>query len=189
MKVALFPIGRLRANCCVAFEKDGSAAVIDPGGDPSPVIEYMEKNKLRCEAILLTHGHDDHTQGVRLLKEQTGAPLYIGRGDAYRLDLPADQLLNGGEELVFGGLRIEVIPAPGHTEGGMCYYSDGVLFAGDTLFRESVGRTDLPGGSWDELERSLSALTERFSQTDTAIIPGHGMITDFRHEMEHNAYL
>lgn len=189
MKVALFPIGRLRANCCVAFEEDGSAAVIDPGGDPSPVIEYMDKNRLRCEAILLTHGHDDHTQGVRLLKEQTGAPLYIGSGDAYRIDPPADQLLNGGEELVFGGLRIEVIPAPGHTEGGMCYYSDGVLFAGDTLFRESVGRTDLPGGSWDELERSLSALTERFSQSDTTIIPGHGMITDFRHEMEHNAYL
>ena len=189
MQVAVFPIGKLRANCCIAYEKDGSAAVIDPGGDPSPVAEYMEKNGLVCRAILLTHGHDDHTEGVARLKEMTSAPVYVGSGDAYRLDQAADQTLSGGEELVFGELRIEAIPSPGHTEGGMCYYSDGVLFAGDTLFRGSVGRTDFPGGDLNELKRSLSALTERFSDSDTTVIPGHGEITDFRHELEYNPYL
>lgn len=189
MRVTVFPIGRLRANCSLAYEEDGSAIVVDPGGDPSPVTEYMKKNGLTCRAILLTHGHEDHTEGVAQLKEQTGAPVYIGNGDAYRLHSAADILLNGGEELTFGDLRIEVIPSPGHTEGGVCYYADGILFAGDTLFRGSVGRTDLPGGDWDELKRSLSVLVGRFSDTDTTIIPGHGEITDLEHELECNPYL
>ena len=189
MQVMVFPIGRLRANCCVAYEKDGSAAVIDPGGDTSPVTDFLEKNGFVCRAILLTHGHEDHTEGVAALKEKTGAPVYIGSGDAYRLDPAPDQTLQGGEHLSFGELGIEVIPSPGHTEGGMCYYSDGILFAGDTLFRGSVGRTDFPGGDWNELKRSLSALVERFSDSDTTVIPGHGAMTDFRYELEFNTYL
>lgn len=189
MQVKVFPIGRLMANCSVLFSDSGTAVVIDPGGDPAPVVSFMEEKGLTCAAILLTHGHDDHTEGAEALKEKTSAPLYIGRGDAYRLDEPADVLLDGGEQLEFGDIRIEVIPAPGHTEGGMCFLTGGALFSGDTLFRESVGRTDLPGGNWKTLEATLASLKERFAGSSVTVIPGHGPMTDFAYETEHNYYL
>ena len=189
MQVAVFPIGRLMANCCVAYEEDSSAIVVDPGGEPSRIISFLKEKGLICRAILLTHGHNDHTEGVSRLREITGAPVYIGAGDAYRLDEAADVLLSGGEKLNFGMLAVEAIPSPGHTEGGMCYLSGGILFSGDTLFRESVGRTDFPGGDWDTLQRSLSALVSRFSDSSVTVVPGHGETTDLKHELEYNPFL
>ena len=189
LKITVFPIGKLMANCCVAYSDDGTAVVVDPGGDPAPVTDFIRDNGLRCAAILLTHGHDDHTEGVLSLRESTGAPVYIGDSDGYRLKEPADFFLHGGEMLRFGDIAVEVIPAPGHTEGSLCFLSDGILFAGDTLFRGSVGRTDLPGGSSEKLGQTLEALKERFGGSDITVVPGHGEITDFRYEMEHNYFL
>ncbi len=189
MKAVMFPMGALMANCCLLFSDSGTAVVIDPGGDPAPVLDVLKENKLTCAAVLLTHGHDDHTQGAAEVREKTGALIYIGKGDAYRLPSAADVLLDGGERLKFGDMEIEVIPAPGHTEGGMCYLCGKVLFSGDTLFRESVGRTDLPGGDWATLEKTLGQLKNRFGKEKLTVVPGHGPVTDFSHEMEFNRFL
>jgi len=189
VKTVLFPMGRLMANCAVVLDEKGTAAVIDPGGDPAPVLEYIADSGAGCCAILLTHGHGDHTEGVEKLRSETGAPVYIGEGDAGMLTGPADVLLTGGEVLEFGGLSFEVIAAPGHTPGGVCYLSEGILFAGDTLFRGSVGRTDLPGGDSRRLMDTLAALTARFSGSDVVVVPGHGELTDFKYETEHNPFL
>ena len=187
--VKIFPLGRLMANCCLLTDGSDGAVVVDPGGDPSVLLSYLERNGLRCLAILLTHGHDDHTGGVEILRKATEAPVLIGEGDADRLEKEADILLKGGEILTYGGITLEVIAAPGHTPGGLCYLTDGYLFAGDTLFRRSVGRTDLPGGDWDRLSDTLAKLVERFRDSDVVVIPGHGMTTDFKYETENNPFL
>ena len=187
--VKILPLGRLMANCCLVTAGSGSAVVIDPGGDPSPLIRYMESRGLRCLAILLTHGHEDHTEGVEALRQATGAPVLIGEKDAMRLKGKPDRLLNGGEQLTFGDISLEVIAAPGHTPGGVCYLTDGYLFAGDTLFRRSVGRTDLPGGDEQTLFITLEKLVDRFGDSDVTVVPGHGMVTDFKYETENNPFL
>lgn len=187
--VKIFPLGRLMANCCLILDGSGGAVVIDPGGDPSPVIRYMQGRDAVCLAILLTHGHPDHTEGVEALREATGAPVLIGEKDAARLEKRPDILLSGGERLTYGGTELEVIAAPGHTPGVVCYLTDGYLFSGDTLFRQSVGRTDLPGGDTQELFVTLEKLTDRFRDSDVTVVPGHGMVTDFRYETENNPFL
>lgn len=187
--VKIFPLGRLMANCCLLLDGSGTGVVIDPGGDPSLLLKYMQGRGGRCLAILLTHGHSDHIEGVEALRAATGAPVLIGEGDAQSLPVEADVLLKGGERLTYGDISLEVIASPGHTPGGMCYLTDGYLFAGDTLFRLSVGRTDLPGGDWDTLCETLDMLKERFRDSDVTVIPGHGMVTDMRFETENNPFL
>ena len=189
MDVFIFPLGRLMANCCVLTDGSGGAVVIDPGGDPAPVLGFLAGKEHRCLAILLTHGHADHTEGVEKLREKTGAPVIIGEADADRLEEEPDILLKGGETLTYGGITLEVIAAPGHTPGGMCFLTDGYLFSGDTLFRRSVGRTDLPGGSEKTLYETLEKLLERFRDSDVKVVPGHGLVTDFKYETENNPFL
>ncbi|HRX58517.1 MAG TPA: MBL fold metallo-hydrolase [Eubacteriales bacterium] len=156
----------------IGSDHSDDCIVIDPG-TAAPVLAALKKNGLACKAILLTHGHFDHIGGVRKLKEQTGAKVYIHEADAEMLrsnraslavltgDLlesaEPDVLLQGGETLEIAGLTIKVLHTPGHTKGGVSYIleEEHKLFCGDTLFRESVGRTDFPGGSEAELYRSI----------------------------------
>lgn len=189
VKYSVIPLGRLFANCCVLTDDRGTAVVIDPGGDPAPVIDLLSENGLELKAILLTHGHEDHIEGVQALRDATGAPVLVGAGDAYRMPVEPDELLYGGERLRFGDISLEVIAAPGHTEGGVCYLWGKHMFCGDTLFHGSVGRTDLPGGDWNTLCRTLEILKSRFSDGDLTVIPGHGESFYLKHEMEYNPFL
>ena len=116
-------------------------------------------------------------------------PVLVGAGDAYRMPVEPDELLYGGERLRFGDISLEVIAAPGHTEGGVCYLWGKHMFCGDTLFHGSVGRTDLPGGDWNTLCRTLEILKSRFSDGDLTVIPGHGESFYLKHEMEYNPFL
>ena len=181
-----------------------NCAVIDPG-EAKPVLAALEKSGLTCEAILLTHGHFDHIGGVRELKEKTGAKVYIHEADAgmlqsARLNLAvlvggrvpnaeADVLLSGGETLTIAGLNIRVLATPGHTKGGVCYQieSERMLFTGDTLFHTDAGRTDFPGGSAEDLFRSI---TERLYmlEGDYAVYPGHEESTTLNEERMHNSF-
>lgn len=188
MKCAVLPAGRLRANCCVLSDGGGNAAVVDPGGDFPVIRRYLEDNGLSVGLILLTHGHPDHTGALEPLKRLTGARVCVHRDDAYRLETEPDFLLSDGDVLECGELRFSVLHTPGHTEGSVCYLTDGLILSGDTLFRGSVGRTDLPGGDWDTEMASLKKLTALPCDGST-VIPGHGGTTTLEYEREFNPYL
>lgn len=201
--------GAVDTNCyVVGCPETKAAAIIDPGAfspeEVGAVLGLMEKDGLKATCIVNTHGHIDHIAGNRALKEATGAALLIHRDDAGRLgdgqlngsflfgmDIvspPADRLLEDGEAIELGDLRLEVIHTPGHTPGGICLICGDVLFSGDTLFAGSVGRTDLPGGSErviiSSIRDKLLVLPE-----ETSVRPGHGPRTTIGKEKNSNPFL
>jgi glyoxylase-like metal-dependent hydrolase (beta-lactamase superfamily II) len=179
--------------------------VIDPGGSEE-VLNSLKQNGLTCKAILLTHGHFDHIGGVKQIKDETGAKLYIHEADADKLSsnrrnlavlvgdkiAPAepDVLLRGGETLDIACLTIQVLHTPGHTKGGVCYVVDRerTIFSGDTLFRNSVGRTDFPGGSLDEIHHSVVDVLFALDG-DYAVYCGHEESTTLDYERARNPIL
>lgn len=201
--------GAVDTNCYViACPQTSRAAIIDPGAfspeEVNSVLGLLEKDGLTADYIINTHGHIDHIAGNRALKEATGAPILIHAEDAGRLgdgqlngsflfgmDIqspPADRLIQDGEDVELGKLRLRVMHTPGHTPGGICLLVGGVLFSGDTLFAGSVGRTDLPGGSekaiLGSIKKKLLVLPE-----DTSVRPGHGPRTTIGREKADNPYL
>ena len=196
MKIRCLPVGWLKANCyVVSDEESGKCAVIDPGGNPEIILDYLEKNDLRCEVILLTHAHDDHTGGVYGVMEATGAKVCMHRGDVgltvRRTGLcfqePPDAVFIGeGDEIAVGALRFRVLETPGHTPGGLCFVCGDALFSGDTLFRGSTGRADL-GGDFDTELRSLRKLAALKGDFD--VYPGHADPTTLQHERDSNPYM
>ena len=193
--IRCLPVGEVSTNCYIVSgdEDERSVLVVDPGGDGDVILRALEGCRVR--AVLLTHGHFDHTGALDCFP---GCPVYIGARDAAMLtdpDLnagflcgdrrvrpPATDLLQGGEELRFEGFSrpAKVIASPGHTPGGMCYLLGNDLLTGDTLFRYGFGRTDLPGGDHRALVLSLKAL---FSlEGDLKVYPGHGDMTTLDRE-------
>ena len=199
-------VGLLQANCYIyADQETKEAVIIDPGGNGKTIIENVEKRKLNPIAILNTHYHPDHTCANKDLKERFNIPLMIGEKDAVQLQFvydaamqimiqcnpspPADNLLREGDIIKIGCLSLKVIETPGHTKGGICFYDEcnNILFSGDTLFLESIGRTDLPTGSDKELTHSLKKLFNL--PLYTAVYTGHGDKTTLFHEQEHNPFI
>ena len=179
--------------------------VIDPG-EAKPALAALERDSLNCVAVLLTHGHFDHIGGVRALKEQYGAKVYIHEADASMLKsnrmslavltgelvkpTEADVLLHGGETLELAGLKLDVIHTPGHTKGGVCYAlkSERKLFVGDTLFMEGAGRTDFPGGSEKELYHSIADKLFPL-EGDFDVYCGHEEDTTLEYERRKNPFI
>ena len=196
MKIECLPVGWLKANCyVVSDEETKKAAVIDPGGNPEIIRGYLEENGLSCEAILLTHAHDDHTKGVYGVMEPTGARVYMNRGDVgltvRRTGLcfqePVDTVFIGeGDVIEVGKLRFHVIETPGHTPGGLCFTCGDALFSGDTLFKGSTGRADL-GGDFETELRSLKKLANL--KGDFNVFPGHAGATTLQFERDANPYM
>jgi len=202
MDITSYPLGPLETNCLVAAAGQ-SAVVVDVGGDPAPVLRYLQEKNLTLEAILLTHLHCDHLYGVAALAGATGARALAGAEDAMLMDtelgrggfmgLPAvppfawEPVAPG--ELALLGQSCRVLATPGHSAGSRSYYfpDAGVVFAGDLLFYRSVGRTDFPGGDFDTLIRSVVA--EIFSLPEaTVVYPGHGPATTVGDEKRHNPF-
>jgi glyoxylase-like metal-dependent hydrolase (beta-lactamase superfamily II) len=200
-----FPLGPFQANAYLLVGPSGTrAALIDPGLEVEAVLDAVRRRGLTVEWILNTHGHLDHTAGNAAAKRGTGAPLAIHREDVVWLerlqaqgvafgiqveDSPApDVVLEDGQRLPFDGLTLEVLHTPGHSPGSVCFRADDLLFVGDTLFRGSVGRTDLPGGSWEVLERSIR---HRLLVLPDALPcwPGHGPETTLGEERRSNPFL
>lgn len=213
MRIWSRELGEFAANCyIVACPETSAAAVVDPGQPDPWITRTLAEKGLKAEVILLTHGHLDHIGGVGWLKQQLGVPVLIHRDDAPLLTdpmlngsilfgtsvvaPPADRLLDHGDEVKVGSLRFQVIHTPGHTPGGICLYLApdgsprrvGHLLSGDTLFAGSVGRTDLPGGSHEQLIRSIR---ERLLPLppDTVVYPGHGPTTTIGEEQAYNPFL
>jgi glyoxylase-like metal-dependent hydrolase (beta-lactamase superfamily II) len=177
MLIKTIKVGVLRTNCYIVVdEKSGEAVVIDPGDEAAKILPEIKGLKVR--AIIVTHGHLDHFGAASAIKQQTGAPLLMHPADDWFI-VP-DQ--NIGDKVVFGSITLDVIPTPGHSQGGFCLYTKGFLFSGDTLFADTYGRTDLPGGSEADMLNSLKKLAQL--PDDTQVFPGHGNATSIALEKE-----
>ena len=196
MLIKTLPVGQLETNCYVVSNEDTlSCVVIDPGDESNVILNYLEDNRLKCEAIFLTHGHYDHVGAVEAVMEETGAPVYLcPRDDAhmtgdshYAFLLPeGGRYYDEGDVLLFAGLSFQILATPGHTAGGVSILCENALFTGDTLFRGSCGRTDLPGGDMDEELKSLARLCAL--PGDYEVYPGHMDSSTLERERNFNYY-
>jgi hydroxyacylglutathione hydrolase len=204
---AILPVGMLRCNCSIfGDEQSLEAMVVDPGDDIGRVLEILQKHQLRVTAIVITHAHIDHIGGAQKLKQATGAPVYMNLNDTElqkMMDVQASWLgmapvepvaidvpVKDGDSLVVGTTEFHVLDTPGHTQGSISLWipSENKLVAGDTLFRDSIGRTDLPGGDGRQILRSI--YTKLLPLPDeTVVIPGHGENTTIGREKRFNYFL
>lgn len=204
MTVKTTVLGGAFASNCHLIESENSAVVVDPAEYCDTVFEFLNSNTDKERLILLTHCHLDHICGAGILREKTGVKIAIGEKDAAgtldtRLSLSdlfggnhipfeTDIKLADGERFNVGDLRFEAIETPGHTVGGMCYFTENCLFSGDTLFAGSVGRTDFYGGSHKTLIQSLQKLIKKLDDGVT-VYAGHGPNTAIGREKRENPYL
>lgn len=201
----VFSLGMWQTNCyLLSFPERREAVLIDAGFEPGPVLDNLARDGLKLQAILLTHGHLDHIAGVREVQTATGAPVYIHAIDAPMLTDPdrngsgrhglnvtapePDVLVEEGTPVELCGVSFDVLFVPGHTPGHVCYRLGGDLFAGDTLFAGSIGRTDFPGGSHEQLIDGIRTKILTLPP-DTRVWPGHGPDTTVAQERQWNPFL
>ena len=197
MIVKTMQVGPIGTNCYLLGDEAAKVcAIIDPGGDAQAILSLIRQEGLQLSAILLTHGHYDHTGGVGELEAACpGTPIYIHRGDVEGVPpsmfppLPRAQVrfYDEGDTVQVGGLTLEVLHTPGHSKGSVVLKTDGVLFTGDTLFQGSCGRTDLPGGSYAEIMSSLARLAAL--PGDYRVCPGHEGLSTLEAERQRNDYM
>lgn len=199
-------VGAIAANCYViGCEETLEGAVIDPGGSAQAILRVIKDLNLNIKYIINTHGHIDHIGANRQIKEATGAKILIHEDDAKMLTNPAsnfsmfmgrnitspgaDEFLRDGDIIKIGNtVELEVIHTPGHSRGGVCLKTDNMIFAGDTLFAGSIGRTDFPGGSYKTLIESIKEKILCYDD-DVVVYPGHGPATTVGFERKHNPFL
>ncbi|ACA55848.1 MULTISPECIES: MBL fold metallo-hydrolase [Clostridium] len=198
MDIKTIPVGIYNANCYLLIDQD-KCAIIDPGGDPEDIIKIIEDNNLIPKFILLTHGHIDHVGGVEAIKDEYNIPFYINRKDEDLIKEAeyifgnfgkyknADEYLVEGKEFQLGNLKIKAIETPGHSPGGMSFLVNNVIFTGDTLFRESIGRSDFIGGSHNTLINSIQSKITVLDP-DIYVLPGHGPQSTIGYEKDNNPF-
>ena len=205
MIIKKLEVGPIVTNCfIVGCESTKEAVVIDPGDDPDKILMKLAESELKVKYLMNTHGHFDHVSANKRMKKATGAPIAIHPGDEpmfnelsqsakmFGLESedspPADIHLNEGDDISFGEITFKVLHTPGHSKGGICLYTKGHLFAGDTLFSGSIGRTDLPGGDFDTL---ISSVRQKIFplDDDTIVYAGHGPETTIGREKATNPFL
>jgi hydroxyacylglutathione hydrolase len=204
MYMRCLPVGPLQANCYVIWDEDLHGCVIDPGGEPARIAGFLEEQGVTLEAILVTHGHFDHIEGVKGLSDATGARVYCSQYvvpvlsgvegcDATGYPIPAVsgesiEVIADGGTVDVGSFTVSANATPGHTPGDITYEVEGHLFCGDLLFYRSVGRTDFPGGDFPTLLASVSALSKTYP-AETPIHPGHMQSTTMGEELACNPFL
>ncbi len=208
MLVKSLPVGPLQCNCSIiACEQTKEACVIDPGGDVQKILDICKEHGLTVKYLLHTHAHFDHIMGSRAMREATGAKICLHKKDELLYQnlgmqcqmfgftatepLAIDQYLNDEEAIAFGKHKASVIYTPGHTPGSSCFRLDdaeSILFSGDTLFQGSIGRTDLWGGSFDDIIKSIKTRLLPLDDS-TRVVPGHGPDTNIWAEKQENPFL
>ena len=203
MEVKTVPVGNLGTNCYIAYSEK-NAVVIDPGDDCEKILSEIKKLGVEVSHILLTHAHFDHVLSVNALKNATNAKVMAGKAERERLSsaylsglslmgagkfdpVAADACIADGDTLDVGEMHFEFLHTPGHTEGSLCIFCDGVMFSGDTLFAGTCGRCDLPGGDIAEMFSSLKRLY--LLPGDFKVYPGHGESTLLSEERIFNPYM
>ena len=203
----ILPVGPLQCNCSVIGDDlTREAIVIDPGDDIEDVLALVRKHNLQVKQIVITHAHIDHLGGAMKLRVATGAPILLNQNDyalLKMLDVQAawigmanpgkvqiDQSVGQADIMRTGSLTANVMHTPGHTEGSICLYfpAEKTLIAGDTLFAGSIGRTDLPGGSYEKIINSIREKVLALPD-ETVVVPGHGPLTTIGEERESNPFL
>lgn len=201
MRIMTLEVGPFFSNCYIVGPDSGSEGlVIDAGAEPGEIMVAIRKMRLTIKYIVATHGHMDHVGAVSEVKKATGSAFAIHEADAGFLSrrgflfggigagIQPDLLLHGGELIRAGGLVFKVVHTPGHSPGGICLVGDGVIFSGDTLFRNSIGRYDFPGASGhqllDSIRNKLLSLPD-----ETVVYPGHGPQTTVGEERKNNPFL
>ncbi len=202
-KIMKLVVGELQENCFILFDENKDAFVVDPGGSSENIIEAIEKNGLNIKYILLTHGHFDHVGAVAALVKKYKAPVYMSKDDRAFLESPkevrassfgmqieaadVDVFVKEGDEIPFSEGTIKVIETPGHTLGSVCYLFENYLFAGDTLFNGSIGRTDFPESNHSLMIESLKKLKKL--DDEIYVLSGHGPESQISYEKMTNPYL
>lgn len=203
-KLIRMTVGMVMTNCYIGYNEDTREAfIVDPGDDARRISQTVREEKLNVKGILLTHGHFDHIMAVPELKAEFGAPVYAHEAEerllkdtqmnlsapwvGRALSLEAERLVKDGEKFELAGFEIQAVHTPGHTAGGVSYYleAEGVLFSGDTLFRGSYGRVDLPTASGAEIARSICEKLLPLPE-ETVVYPGHERETTIAGERKYN---
>ncbi len=209
MKIERLVLGEFETNCYIVRTDDrsGDCLIIDPGLDPQTLLDFLVRNELNGVAVILTHGHIDHIAGVEALRSRyRHITVYIHKLDAELLSdskgnlsfmtgklftvRPAETFVEEGDTIDEAGISLQVLHTPGHTAGGISLYAkdDGVVFAGDTLFADSVGRTDFVNGNMSQLVKSIRQKLFTLSD-ETVVYPGHGPQTTIAREKKYNPFL
>lgn len=199
LQIRRMPVGQIGTNCYLLEDSQRMrCAIIDPGDQSDDIAREMEQAGFTPEMILITHGHFDHVLAVPgLLKRYPGLPVYVhekevnwgGKGDQYMLlgEVEGIHTVQDGDVIPFGEAEIQVLHTPGHSPGSVTLQVEDVLFSGDTLFAGSCGRTDLPGGSYDQMMASLKRLGEL--EGDYKVLPGHNAPSTLDREREYNSFV
>lgn len=200
MKIKRIPAGIYAANCYILFDEENNiGCIIDPGGDEEIIVEEINRNNIKIKFILLTHGHIDHTGAVGVLKEKYKVPVYINAEDKKLMkqgvevfgrmwrETSEDREIKDGEIIELGNLQIKCIETPGHTPGGMSFLVGNMLFTGDTLFKGSIGRTDFPGGDYDQIIESIKTKLIPLDD-ETVVFPGHQGESNIKFEKKYNPF-
>lgn len=210
IEVKTFYVNDLRECCYVLYDQSKECVIVDPGmqteAEQKRLVQFIESNNLKPVKLLCTHGHFDHVMGNAFVTRKWNIPTYIHPEDKGQLERaqqycqmfgynieqpPLDTIdIHDGDVVSFGESSLNVIHSPGHTRGGVCYYSapDKIILTGDSLFAGSIGRTDLPGGDYDALMESLLTKVTKVDP-DSRVFPGHGPDTTISQELNTNPFL
>ena len=204
MNIKRIVVGVYAVNCYIVYNDNKNGFIVDPGGDSDDIIKFVDEEKINLEFILLTHGHADHIGAAKIIKEKYNLPIYASIKEKELLkdsiinlsksippfkgiELIADKWLYDEEIIDFHGEKLSIMETPGHTVGSICILMDSVLLSGDTLFRMSIGRSDLATGSFDEIINSVKKLYNL--KKDYRVLPGHGAESTLKFEKENNPFM